>query len=400
MSAFSGNTAAGVWSTTDPQPFNDSLRAALVAGRIYVNVHTAANPGGEIRGQVLLSAGGGLISVLEGKQEVPSISTTAKGITSYTLTRGGLGFNVALNSLSGTITGAHFRFGHIGENGPIVRDIMSSVNGNNITGYWRPSDAQPLNDSLLVALLTGRIYINVHTSANPGGEIRGQVLVNEGIGLASIVNGGQEVPPVTTNATGSGSYTLNDAGLIFYATVTGLSGPITGMHFHNAPAGTKGPVVRIFHFANSVRGVWKRDDTQSLTTALMNEVLSNNIYIDVHTSANPGGEIRGQLLTGNIIVTGIQQISTEVPEKFTLEQNYPNPFNPTTEILFSIRKPGLTVLKVYNLVGQEVSTLINKELEVGTYNLKFNGANLSSGVYFYKLESNGLSEIKKMMIVK
>lgn len=401
---FSGNTATGNWLVADPTPFNDSLRRALVNGKIYLNIHTAANPGGEIRGQVLLSAGSGMQAIFTGAQENPSVVTGAKGTGSFTLTRGGLGFNISVNGLSGSIQAAHFHLGDVGVNGPVVKDITSSISGNNINGYWRPTDmTQPLVDSLLNALLMGKLYVNIHTAANPNGEIRGQVLLMEGTGFYSLINGSQEVPPVNTPAMGSASYTISDGGFVYLGTVNGLSGNIAAAHFHNAPAGSNGGVVLDItsrFMNNTMSGVWKRSDMTPLTQTLMNEIYDNRIYLNVHTAANPNGEIRGQVSTGNIVIVGISQIGSNVPEKFTLNQNYPNPFNPSTTIEFSINKSGLTVLKIYNVAGQEIAKVLNQNLNPGSYRVDFKANTLASGIYFYTLENSGFKETKRMMLIK
>ncbi len=88
------------------------------------------------------------------------------------------------------------------------------------------------------------------------------------------------------------------------------------------------------------------------------------------------------------------------PTVYSLSQNYPNPFNPSTNIDFSIQKPGLVTLKVYNILGQEVTTLINKEMNTGTYTYSFNASNLSSGVYFYSITSGSFKLTKKMLLLK
>jgi hypothetical protein len=99
-------------------------------------------------------------------------------------------------------------------------------------------------------------------------------------------------------------------------------------------------------------------------------------------------------------ISGIQNITVSIPENYSLSQNYPNPFNPTTKINFSIPKSGLVSLKVYDLLGREITTLVNEVKISGTYLVDFNASTLSSGVYFYKLESNGFSQVKKMMLIK
>jgi len=85
---------------------------------------------------------------------------------------------------------------------------------------------------------------------------------------------------------------------------------------------------------------------------------------------------------------------------YKLSQNYPNPFNPATRINFALPKSGFVTLKVYNLIGQEVASLVNEEKNVGTYSVDFNASNLTSGIYFYKVSVNGFSEVKKMMLIK
>ncbi len=98
---------------------------------------------------------------------------------------------------------------------------------------------------------------------------------------------------------------------------------------------------------------------------------------------------------------GIQNISGEVPDKFTLEQNYPNPFNPSTIIKFGISKTSNVTLKIYNITGQEVATLINNEIVTpGIKSIVFNPVNLASGVYFYTLAAGDFRETKKMILVK
>jgi hypothetical protein len=111
--------------------------------------------------------------------------------------------------------------------------------------------------------------------------------------------------------------------------------------------------------------------------------------------------------TGNPI--GIKNISTEIPKEFKLEQNYPNPFNPTTKINFDLPKSNLTLseakglfvqLKVFDITGKEVVTLINEQLHPGTYEVTFDARNLSSGIYFYKLVTSVYSETKSMILFK
>ena len=88
------------------------------------------------------------------------------------------------------------------------------------------------------------------------------------------------------------------------------------------------------------------------------------------------------------------------PASFSLSQNYPNPFNPTTQIEFAVPRSSNVTLKVYNSMGQEVRTLVDREFQVGRYRAIFNGAGLASGIYFYKMVAGDFVQSNKMMLVK
>jgi len=89
-----------------------------------------------------------------------------------------------------------------------------------------------------------------------------------------------------------------------------------------------------------------------------------------------------------------------LPTKYTLSQPYPNPFNPATTIKFSIPQTEFVTVKVYNIAGHEITTLINDELSIGNHTIKWNGSRQPSGVYFVKIESGGFVQTKKMVLLK
>ncbi len=99
--------------------------------------------------------------------------------------------------------------------------------------------------------------------------------------------------------------------------------------------------------------------------------------------------------------TSIREDNNSIPQAFQLFQNYPNPFNPTTNIQFDLINSSVVTLKVFNVLGEEVATLINNEaLNAGAHTIQFDGADLSSGVYMYRLESNGIASTRKMILMK
>jgi len=108
------------------------------------------------------------------------------------------------------------------------------------------------------------------------------------------------------------------------------------------------------------------------------------------------------------IITNSKTISTEIPSAYSLEQNYPNPFNPVTKIKFSVPlsshgtlQSGIqVVLKVFNILGKEVLTLVNEKLQPGIYETTFDASILTSGIYFYRLQTSNFIETKRMTLIK
>lgn len=101
-----------------------------------------------------------------------------------------------------------------------------------------------------------------------------------------------------------------------------------------------------------------------------------------------------------IYPTSVENETIELPKQFSLEQNYPNPFNPTTSIEYSVPSNEFVSLKIYDVLGNEITTLVNEQKEVGKYRVSFNAANLATGVYIYKIQAGNFTQVKKMMLIK
>jgi len=99
-------------------------------------------------------------------------------------------------------------------------------------------------------------------------------------------------------------------------------------------------------------------------------------------------------------LVGINPVSSEIPDRFELDQNYPNPFNPETNITFRIAAKSPVKLIVFDILGRIVQTLVDKQLTPGSYQMNFSGSNLTSGLYFFRLETDALTETKKMILIK
>jgi plastocyanin len=225
-------------------------------------------------------------------------------------------YNLTYTTMTGNITAAHFHKAKKGEAGGVVRLICGGnspcPNGTGafVFGTWKNSDAQPLSAEMVKALKDGELYVNLHTSANVSGEIRGQIAPAS---FVAAINREQEVPaPAALGANqapayGSAFFELNTEGteLKFSITYTTMTGNITAAHFHRAKASTAGPVVKLICGGQSnacpsgpgatLIGSWKSSDAQPLTSDLVKAIREGEIYVNIHTQVNPGGEIRGQL---------------------------------------------------------------------------------------------------------
>ena len=287
-----------------------------------------------LHGHLLLTAR------LSGDQETPAVATAAQGVAAFTLneTRDTLFVQAAFSGLSGAITGAHVHDGAVGVSGPVITGLVPMVRGNRLSGYLTGANITPAR---LAKYLRGEYYINIHTAANGGGEIRGQIRVESETGFTANLTGAQQVPPVATTASALGIFTLsqNQEKLKFRVTISGLSSAITGAHFHTGAAGAVGPVV--VNLLSYVAGNVIEGEIVP-TAAFLTALNQGQIYINVHTTNNPGGEIRSQLLVEN----------RNLPFDSRLDGNQMVPANPTTGKALAVGRlaptlDSLTVLVSY-----------------------------------------------------
>ncbi len=227
--------------------------------------------------QILLSAR------MNGAQEVPAVTTNAVGVTAFSInaTRDTMCVNMTVTGLSGAITGAHIHAGAAGVNGPVIYNLTSFIVGNSLAATLTGNDLTP---ALLSEYLKGNMYINVHNTANPNGEIRGQIIPESDVQFIANLDGAQENPPITTNAFGIGTFALSkhNGKLLIRVVVDGLSGAIMGAHLHSGTFGTNGPVV--VDLTSNISGntvIASIDPTLILT-----DLTAGNIYIK-DISKNP-----------------------------------------------------------------------------------------------------------------
>jgi trimeric autotransporter adhesin len=262
----------------------------MEAGQLYVNVHSQTNPGGEIRGQIR-PAGGCFDAVLNGANEVPANTSTARGAATVMLSPDGGDMTYALQH-SGIVTEtmAHIHRANSGVNGPVIFDLgVGAFKTGSIT-----VTATQRQD-----LLDETYYFNVHSQTNPGGEIRGQIVPTSACYSAQLT-GQEEIPSNTSTASGRAFFTLTAGGVVQYQITHSGIVTETMAHIHEGQIGQNGPVIVPF----TVGAV--KSGSITLTAAQQDAMVAGRYYVNIHSVAFPGGELRGQIVQAACQIHGPQ----------------------------------------------------------------------------------------------
>jgi len=224
---------------------------------------------------------------MSGEQEVPPVATGAlgTGTLSHDSPSGNIRGSITLDGM--TATAAHIHEGAVGVNGPIIVHLAETA-----PGTWSVPAGAMLTESQVAALAAGGLYYNAHSTANPGGEIRGQIGRDV---FTAPMSPAQEVPPPVSAATGSGFLSLDPVTRKFTARIAVTGVAATMAHIHEGAAGVNGPI--LFHLTESPAGsgVWVSAADATLTEAQLATLKAGGLYFNVHSAAFPGGEIRGQI---------------------------------------------------------------------------------------------------------
>ena len=244
---------------------------------------------------------------LDGAQEVPPVVTAATGEGTVVISADGttIWYVVEYSGLSGPAVAAHIHRGAAGVAAGVILPLVVSASpmiGTLTAANFTPNGPITTFAQAVDALKTGGAYFNIHTAANPGGEIRGQV-VAKGSALFASLSGGQEVPAVSGSATGDGWVLTSTGGstLTYYVAYSGLSGALAAAHIHLGAAGVNGGVLLpLAAGASPMTGTLDAGDltpTGGVTdmAGAVGAIAAGNTYFNLHTAANPGGELRGQV---------------------------------------------------------------------------------------------------------
>ena len=155
------------------------------------------------------------------------------------------------------------------------------------------------------------------------------------------------------------------------------------------------------HFIKLSPGVWAYDFDRKTTFWYLDSLNANfGSELNLRTASSDGKVIGSTMWAQTSDLTGVATVANQLPGVFALNQNYPNPFNPTTQITFDVPKASFVSIKVYNVLGQEVATLVNSFQQAGSHPATWNAAGFGSGIYFVKMQAGSFTATKKMILMK
>ncbi|HEX5132139.1 MAG TPA: CHRD domain-containing protein [Candidatus Krumholzibacteria bacterium] len=391
-----GFTKIGEWKSTDATPLTAARVTALKAGQLYVNIHSTGFPGGEIKGQILAAACEEQCfdATIDGSNT--GSPGTGFGHLALNHSETELAFWIEFSGMTGVETAAHLH--NNAEGGAAVYTLAA---GSPKAGVWKWNDAQPLTGARVKDLKTGAFYVNIHSTTVPSGEISGDIVSGNCRQLCFEASLDGVQAGTNSLATGQGYFQLSHGRnrLTYNVTTSGVLNE-TAAHIHNDNEG--GGVVRNIGVGASKTGQWDYDDATPLTLTRVQDLLAGALYVNVHTVAFAGGEIRGQM---SPIVCGATAVGDTPKPATALAQNYPNPFNPSTTIAFTLATTGRVRLDVFDVNGAFVATLVDGELPAGDGGAVWNGRDaagrpVASGVYFYRLAAGATVQTRKMVLLK
>jgi uncharacterized protein (TIGR03118 family) len=281
------NGASGTSGTlSGTVPLTDDQLAQIASGLMYVNIHTTNHSGGEIRGQVVPLR---IPIVLNGASEVPPVATSATASGILTLIGSVMYYDINYSGLQGPATAAHIHGPADTATSTNVLVALATPSGTSGT----LSGSVSLDPTNLTYVLSGLTYINIHSTTNQGGEIRGQILPLQ---FTANLNGASEVSATASPGSGTGVMSVLNNVLTYNISFSNLLSAATGSHIHG-PADTTHNAPILIPFASTPSAT---SGTITGTAPISNQVLAQMIqgltYANIHTTNYPGGEIRGQVL--------------------------------------------------------------------------------------------------------
>lgn len=304
--------------------------AALMGRQFYVNVHSLNYGGGEIRGQILPTADAYYSANLFGSNEVPLVMSTGSGAVAIDLVGDQMTLTGSFQGLEGDLAtdiagGAHIHLATAGMNGAIVVPISTTLNSDNRSGVFTATDnVFTLTEDQIAALDARQFYVNIHSTKNPSGELRGQIVGGDTRTVfRSHLSGSNEVPVVTSTATGMIiTEVTGDSTILVTGSFNNLESDLAteivgGGHIHTGMAGMTGGVLTPLSIAtsdNRTGTLPSSANEYNITSDDMAALYARGLYTNIHSAEHGGGELRGQLLPeSQINFNGFLSSIFEVP---------------------------------------------------------------------------------------
>lgn len=380
---------------------SDIVLTNLLVGEIYLNITTAQNTTGELRSQLVNYKGLTFDGFLDGSQMVPPVSTPAQGVAvirfSPDLTT--MYYDIVVDGVASSVDYSHLHIGDFGQpynSSSVQVDFTSSINGNRIKGT--KTNISAFNKD---RLLKSNLALLIHTTSHPQGEIRSQVVRFAREGFTVNLEGQQVVPAVSSAAYGSGIVSISrDEENAHYNWVAGnLSAPPGESYFKNNISGQNGSVIYDMSSAMTVvgnnasaNGFWKSSDTTPFLARNSIQFSNDSVYLEIHNSAFPDGEIRGQVNDGFISYTvGINDDLTNADMLI-----YPNPSTGIITISIPELEHSKGKIEVFDVLGR--NTFSEEYLNIGLSDLQIDLSALSKGNYILMVLNKNQFISKKIIL--
>ncbi|HJY63856.1 MAG TPA: T9SS type A sorting domain-containing protein [Ignavibacteria bacterium] len=395
MKGWATHTGTGSLRTTnggsnwDSTSFKDSTFTTAYNGIYFISQNTGWAVGGAV--QIRKTTNGGLNWI---KQYAPPVAGVLNGVYFWNDNTGIVigRKNAAFNSFIARTT----------DGGTSWAEIAATVNSNNELHdqYWFDANTGFIcgRDVLLKSTNGGlnytNLYANIPPTSNGANALLSITFVNQQTGWIGGSNLDSKNIYKTTNGGVNWFFQTNPVSQYQFTQINDVKfkSQDTGWAIHGTPFA--GAIMITTNGGDN----WVIEDNTNIWFDCMSIYQKTKAWV---------GSGSGRVWYAELILTGIKGINNQVPAGFQLLQNYPNPFNPTTVISFSIGIPSgqltvnsFTTLKIYDIVGREVETLLNEQLLPGTYEVDFDGSRYPSGVYYYQLKAGSFINTRKMVLVK
>lgn len=300
---------AGTYSEAVNKYVLTAAQKTMIANReFYFNVHSTTAPGGEIRGQLVPESEAYFHSNLVSSNEIPPIATPAHGSFFIELNGDKIVLSGSAKEIASGYTNSHLHLGYAGQSGGVsvaLKPSFSDTANKTTVNFLATENTYTLTANQLAALKAHQLYGNIHSTAYPAGEMRGQVAPVANARFRVYFSGTNEPVAVTTQASGGLFINMTDSVAVVSGSFSGLESDLAvnvrlGAHIHQGMAGRNGGIqydLKNILNADKRSGTFLADsNTFKFTTTNMNDLLARRLYSNVHSLNYQGGEIRGQIV--------------------------------------------------------------------------------------------------------